>query len=90
LQPGGWTGPKSTIAPTSRKTPVLEPPELPELPTESSATPVDNVSPLDELPLVVADTLVMPNPVEKPGEAVSPQAARTKAARMGARVTLVG
>jgi hypothetical protein len=60
--------------------------ELPELPAESSAGPVDVVSPPDELPLVDADTLVIAGPVENPGEAASPQAARTRAARIGARV----
>jgi hypothetical protein len=83
LQPGGWTGPKSIAVPTSRTMPVLE---LPELPAESSARPLDDVSPVDELPLVDADTLVMVGPVENPGEAASPQAATTRAARKGARV----
>jgi hypothetical protein len=36
--------------------------------------------------LVDADTLVIAGPVENPGEAASPQAARTKAARMGVRI----
>jgi hypothetical protein len=61
---------------------------LAELTAESSAVPVDDVSPLVELPLVAADTLVTPGPVENPGEVVSPQAARTKAARIGARIAL--
>jgi len=66
--------------------PVLE---LPELPAESSAGPVDDVSPVDELPLVDADTLVIAGPVENPGGAASPQVARNRAARMGARMTSV-
>jgi len=87
LQPGGCTGPKSIAVPTSRTMPVLE---LPELPAESSAGPVDDVSPVDELPLVDADTLVIAGPVENPGGAASPQAAaRTRATRIGARMSPV-
>ena len=56
------------------------------LPAESSAGPVDVVSAPVELPLVDAATLVSPGPVENPGEAASPQAARTRAARIGARI----
>jgi hypothetical protein len=65
---------------------------LAELPAESSAGPMDVVSaPVDELPLVDADTLVIAGPVENPGGLASPQAAaRAKAARMGARVTQQG
>jgi hypothetical protein len=63
--------------------------ELPELPAESSAGPVVVVSAPVELPLVDADTLVIAGPVENPGAAASPQAARTKVARMGARMTPV-
>jgi hypothetical protein len=85
LAPGGWTGPKSIAVPTSCRMPVLE---LPELPAESSAGPVDDASPVDELPLVVSGALVTAGPVENPGgAAVSPQAARTRAARVGARIT---
>jgi hypothetical protein len=51
---------------------------------------VDDVSPLDELPLVDSDTLVTAGPDENPGGATSPQAARTRAARIGARVTRPG
>jgi hypothetical protein len=61
--------------------------ELLELPVELSAAPVDDESPLDELPLVDSATLVTGGPDENPGGAVSPQAARTRAARTGARVT---
>jgi len=63
--------------------PVLE---LAELPAESSSGPVDVVSPVDELPLVDADTLVIAGPVDDPGGAASPQAARSRAARMEARM----
>jgi hypothetical protein len=59
-----------------------------ELTAESSAVPVDDVSPLVELPLVAADTLVTPGPVENPGEVASPHAARTRAARVSRRITL--
>jgi len=62
---------------------------LAELPAESSAGPVDDVSPV-ELPLVVADTLVTAGPVENPGAAVSPQATRTRAARIGVRIAPQG
>jgi hypothetical protein len=58
---------------------VLEPSELP---VELSAGPVDDVSPLDELPLVDSDTLVTAGPDENPGGATSPQAARASAARI--------
>jgi len=60
--------------------------ELPELPAESSAGPVDDVSPVDELPLVDADTLVIAGPVENPGGTASPQAARITAARTDERI----
>jgi hypothetical protein len=62
--------------------------ELLELPVELSAGPVDDESPLDELPLVDSGTVVTGSPDENPGgAAVPPQAARTRAARVGARVT---
>jgi hypothetical protein len=51
---------------------------------------VDDESPLDELPLVDSATLVTAGPDENPGGVASPQAARTRAARTGARVTLPG
>ena len=58
-----------------------------ELSAESSAGPVDDVSLPVELPPVVADTLVIAGPVENPGGVASPQAAaKTRAARKGARV----
>jgi hypothetical protein len=60
---------------------------LAELTAESPAVPVDDV-PLVELPLVAADTLVTPGPVDNPGEVASPQAARTRAARVSRRITL--
>ena len=60
---------------------------LVELPAESSAGPVDDGSPVDELPLVDAGTLVLAGPDENPGEAASPQAARIRAVRMDARMT---
>jgi len=62
--------------------------ELPAESSESSAGPVDVVSVPVELPLVDAGTLVTPGPVESPDGAASPQAARTRPARSGARVTL--
>ena len=93
LQPGGCTGPKSTVAPTSRRVPVLEPAalepaELP-VPAESSAGPV--VPPLvelDEVDEVEAGAVVMPGPVENPGDDGSPQAATTRAAMVSVRMTL--
>lgn len=61
--------------------------ELSALPVELSAGPVDDESPLDDLPLVDSDTLVTAGPDENPGGVVSPQVARTRAARTGARMT---
>jgi hypothetical protein len=87
LQPGGWPVSKSIAVPTSRSVPVLVL-VLAKLPAESSAGPEDDVSPSLELPLVAADTLVTPGPVENPGGVVPPHAARTRAARMSARIAL--
>jgi hypothetical protein len=64
LQPGGWTGPKSITVPTSSDARTAR---AAVLPAESSAGPVDDVSPPVELPLVDADTLVIAGPVENPG-----------------------
>ena len=55
-------------------------------PAESPAGPVDVVSAPVELPFVDVDTLVIAGPVEKPGGAASPQAARNRTARIGARM----
>jgi len=57
-----------------------------ELPTESSAELLYDASPL-VLPLVDSDTLVIPGPDDDPGETLPPHAARTRAARTGARIT---
>ena len=63
--------------------PVLE---LPELPAETSAGPVDDASLVDEMPLVDSGTLVTGGPDENPGgPAVPPHAARTRAARLPTR-----
>jgi len=59
---------------------------LAELPAESSAGPMDDVSPPVELPLVDADTLVIAGPVENPGGLASLQAARIRAARVNVRI----
>jgi len=88
LQPGGWTGPKSITVPTS-SVPALVLVlvlALAELPAESSAGPMDDVSPPVELPLVDADTLVIAGPVENPGGLASLQAARIRAARVNVRI----
>jgi hypothetical protein len=61
--------------------------ELSDPPAELSAL-VDDASPLDELPLVVSDTLVTPGPVENAGGVLLPHAARARATRRGARFTL--
>jgi hypothetical protein len=47
-------------------------------PAELSAVLVDDASPLDEIPLVVSDTLVTPGPVENAGGVLLPHAARAK------------
>jgi hypothetical protein len=61
--------------------------ELLELPVELSAAPVDDESPVDELPLVDSGTVVTGGPDENPDNpAVSPQIATARAARIGARV----
>jgi hypothetical protein len=85
LQPSGCVGPKSSAVPTSRSTSVLMPSALPE-PAESSAVPVVEMPPLVELPPVDADADVTPGPVEKPGGDGSPQAAKTRAARVALRI----
>ncbi len=88
LQPSGWVGPKSIIMPTSSLPALVLMPV--ELPAESSTSPVEvelESAASVELPLVAAGALVIAGPVENPGGSVPPQAARTRAARMGARVT---
>ncbi len=63
LHPGGCPVSKPVSAPTWRIGPVLE---LSELPVELSVGPADDVSPLDEPPLVESATLVTAGPDEKP------------------------
>jgi hypothetical protein len=63
---------------------------LAELPAESSAGPVDVVSPPVELPPVVANALVIPGPVENPDGAASPHATKTRTPRLAARRTRQG
>jgi len=65
---------------------VLELSKLPG-PAESAEVPVEEVSPPPvELVLVDAGADVTPGPVEKPGDVGSPQAARTRAARVALRI----
>lgn len=68
---------------------MLEPPPL-SVPAESSAGPVDDVSPPVELVEVEVDAgaVVMPGPVENPGGDGSPQAAKARAAMVSVRMTL--
>ena len=67
---------------------MLEPAAL-SSPAESSAGPVDDVAPplVVELVEVDTDAVVMPGPVENPGDDGSPQAATARAAMIRGRMT---